>query len=1491
MNSRTSCRWSWAALVLLLGLLSTLIAPNTLSAQAGDDLEDAGGTTYVIAFPDTTTNTQDARFAARDRHFDDRIFIFIYSAVDNQARITGLGYQNNVSLRAGHFEVVDLNDQTHTAPQPITTESGAAVTSSFRIESDHPIVVYQFILTIFGTEAWTPLPVQSWGTEYYAAMLPAETANDVTPGGEFDYNKTPKMAPSEITIVAAYDNTKVNIVPNGALHNFPATSNVTLMKDQVYQVQSYVDTSIYAETQPDLGGSYVFATKPIGVYSGNTRAMVRKFAEGLGENSFKNMLMEALAPVEQHGTEFVYMPTWDSRRPTGAPNEDPSDKRKGEIVRVYGTHSGPTGGTWVDNTNTSGTPFTISDKGKLHEDFIGTPVARRYRTDQPAQAMMNTIAVVKFGGTTGGYGGYVGAQYDGWGAYMVEMTPREQWPSFAPFYAPLQPPGMEHFINVVTDTNNQYNIMLGSGGSESPFVFNRGRINGTDLVWGTMNVPQGVDNYLRGKDSAKFYAFCYGLYKGHEEYRPGRTKKKDDGKDVATLGNGGDDGDPHLLHPSEYEEWLGVSYGYPLAPIRLVVGPGDSLKIDTVMGCFDLTIDIQALNQNPVGLRDIHLEDNVNAKISNIDPQPVTGASKATVVVSPIDRSKDASATVVIKDRTGKVTRVYYKYEAEYITFDPADSLDFGIMQPGQVLTKTVTVTNPLNKDLEVTQARLADGLQDFSIDDIQPPLPLTLKSGESVVITIKASPQRPERSYEDSLYVKLGCSEYGIKLKMTTGRPIIWVYDVDFGVVGVGIDTTKMMKIENQSQAAGSELTFTPGGPNSEYVFEFFGDTADFEMTPADKQTLMNTTLGPGESIELPVTFHARAVGTYEAHARVFANTRDKRDTSIWRAVVTQPGPQLTGKDWGDQWVVKPNECTKNPKTQYLDTIFVSNTGNNDFTVTSFQILPGPDASAFELDTTGGSNTKVLPGDNILHVVPPNAPTLYPQVVLFRPTEERAYSATVQLVAFDALSNTHDTVERKLIGVGIETHISTSDLAFDTASYVDPMPPVTKQVIITNDNATMASSRPLTITDLQIANEQPDAGHFTVAPATRAQLPVTLGVGETFPVDIIFQPQSPGYKTADLLVFGDHDRCISDSVGALSAYTFTYTAEVTSADLGDLLNCFNTSGTVTLTNTGSATIIVEPPTLGGPNPSSFSVDLMGFPDTLKAGESVDVPVTILRTNGLTGNQAAQLSFRILDEFGNEIPILSPLVSNLSGNSRTVLVPAHIPNDISVYPGKALSLPVLLDGSLDEAKITSFTLELDYGTGCMRFDSLDLTGTLLEGWSYTIGTRDPATGLVRVTFTAPNGQTLQGTDKPLVQLAFDTFIGDSTQSTVDFTMTLINALCADVQETPGLVKIEGVCGLNFRLIEAYSSKYALNSATPNPFNPTTTINFSLGLDGYTRLVIYDASGRQVATLVDGNLDPGSYQVTWDATSYPSGLYYYRLTSGSWSKTETMMLTK
>jgi hypothetical protein len=86
-------------------------------------------------------------------------------------------------------------------------------------------------------------------------------------------------------------------------------------------------------------------------------------------------------------------------------------------------------------------------------------------------------------------------------------------------------------------------------------------------------------------------------------------------------------------------------------------------------------------------------------------------------------------------------------------------------------------------------------------------------------------------------------------------------------------------------------------------------------------------------------------------------------------------------------------------------------------------------------------------------------------------------------------------------------------------------------------------------------------------------------------------------------------------------------------------------------------------------------------------------------------------------------------------------------------------------------------------------------------------------------------------------------------------------------------------------------EFTLGAAYPNPFNPTTTIEFTVGSAGPVRLQVFDMLGRSVATLVSGTLQAGSYRTQFSGAGLSSGLYFYRLEAGRRVQTRTMTLLK
>ena len=99
------------------------------------------------------------------------------------------------------------------------------------------------------------------------------------------------------------------------------------------------------------------------------------------------------------------------------------------------------------------------------------------------------------------------------------------------------------------------------------------------------------------------------------------------------------------------------------------------------------------------------------------------------------------------------------------------------------------------------------------------------------------------------------------------------------------------------------------------------------------------------------------------------------------------------------------------------------------------------------------------------------------------------------------------------------------------------------------------------------------------------------------------------------------------------------------------------------------------------------------------------------------------------------------------------------------------------------------------------------------------------------------------------------------------------------------------------------TSFKLHQNYPNPFNPMTTLKLDIppisnnpparsgGKGVFVKLIIYDITGREIAVLLNTELQPGTYTINWDASDYVSGLYFYKLITDKFVQTKKMVLIK
>ena len=268
-----------------------------------------------------------------------------------------------------------------------------------------------------------------------------------------------------------------------------------------------------------------------------------------------------------------------------------------------------------------------------------------------------------------------------------------------------------------------------------------------------------------------------------------------------------------------------------------------------------------------------------------------------------------------------------------------------------------------------------------------------------------------------------------------------------------------------------------------------------------------------------------------------------------------------------------------------------------------------------------------------------------------------------------------------------------------------------------------------------------------------------------------------------------------------------------------------------------------------------------------------------------------------------------------------VFVPA-LPNTVALsiprnnvgYTGQFILAPIFIDDPTDkDAK--KFEIELDYNMDAARnrfaedvveFVEVVRFNSLTANWNVTNTVVNATNDRVNFTIESADGTPLAYPDvtagavvPPLVWLKFRALYGN-TPNELDITSTevlwpaaneiltkiLINNGSIFARVTDGLIWVSGDC---LRPLTASPDYVIFNK--PNPFNPVTTIQYTIPQDEHVKITVFDALGRELEVLVDEMRAAGTHAVVFDSKQLPSGIYFYRMETPSFSRMQKMVVAK
>lgn len=274
-----------------------------------------------------------------------------------------------------------------------------------------------------------------------------------------------------------------------------------------------------------------------------------------------------------------------------------------------------------------------------------------------------------------------------------------------------------------------------------------------------------------------------------------------------------------------------------------------------------------------------------------------------------------------------------------------------------------------------------------------------------------------------------------------------------------------------------------------------------------------------------------------------------------------------------------------------------------------------------------------------------------------------------------------------------------------------------------------------------------------------------------------------------------------------------------------------------------------------------------GFSFPLQIGEDTTFTTTVYQFVKISGESVIALGIALRQQFSPPVPPLPADTVTYDYSSEFI---AHLP---VVYGATTTAVETTYNW-LDFSYIVTETIEKVDGFGTITipqgtFPALRISSLTVKS-QYNPAETEPQTvdSTVSITFLSNAG----------VRVELDIAEGQPHEGET-FAST---AAIVVTSGSPNSVRNDG--GVTVK-------GFALNQNFPNPFNPSTTLSFSLPLSGMTTLKVYDIIGKEVATVIDEELAAGLYSVPFNASHLPSGVYFYTLQSGNYRMTKKMSLVK
>lgn len=835
---------------------------------------------------------------------------------------------------------------------------------------------------------------------------------------------------------------------------------------------------------------------------------------------------------------------------------------------------------------------------------------------------------------------------------------------------------------------------------------------------------------------------------------------------------------------------------------------------------------------------------------------------------------EDASARLIFTDQAGNDTTIEISYSAIKLSIEPKE-YSFGLVKKNTYPTKEFVLKNlSETATAYITEIKLKNGDRGFELTEAISPF--TLDPLGERTFEVRFDSDRDNGIYADSIGVGDTCLfYYDACVEAEIGGPVIDVSDIRFGDVTIGENRSIKFYIKNSGLA--DLLISGIDGPQDETVFSL--------VLPPELNNVSSSapySLEPGEeSIAINVIF------TPQAEVEYIDQILIKSDASVIDSIAflsgrgIKPGLAANSLNFGNRRINR-SEFPAGPYVYNNDPggLKLENKGSARIDIDGYQIVSSTNGEAFIIDSSSIAGLSLEPGESRVFDV------------IFMPEEPGPYDLTIKYLSESGI----ETVSI-LQGTGVVPKIEAENVDFGVSVIDDENRRIPGSIVIRNPGVGEWQYGD-TLNLFGIETDPPDAVSFDWQAfgsegfkinkaAYDFESVIVLLPGESIILDAEFFAQKTGPALASLNTISDALEDLSIRLtgeGIAEGILVKGDSVQICRGATDTLNCL-------IQNYGSTDVEIKSLTLDPPD-RDFELDpTLEDSFILVPGESKDILVQFDPTAEgekvidlvVETNTATQPEVRTKIE-GNGY-VRRRFLSVNPAARKNVRIGSIAENSISLDRGE----------SLIPAAIKELDIEIRYNNDLLEMLRGDVkVGSLVAGKFFIDNLSiNQSEGSCSMQLKSIAGDILQG-DGELLTFAFNTYFPvDSTfESDIDAIIVSPGNECVEFKTRAAKLIVQPVCQSDYRRIVFSEDYYELSNIVPNPVgNDGAEINFSVGLDGHTRIEIYNNAGIKAAVIVDEDLQSGDYSKPLPVENLTSGTYIIKMLSGPFHSTRRLIIMK